>query len=156
LRISFDLDDTLICYGDPAREPRLPWFLRLFLPDEPLRKGARHLAVTLTSRGHELWIYTTSGRNPRAVRLWLRFHGIYVKRVINGTEHSKCFGQGSSPSKRPKAFKIDLHIDDSPGVAIEGQKYGFRVCVVEPSASDWVEKVIQNVTAIEVAAKARS
>ena len=41
MRISFDLDDTLICYeAGVASEPRLPWYLRLFISDEPLRLGA--------------------------------------------------------------------------------------------------------------------
>jgi hypothetical protein len=143
VRISFDLDDTLICYGDGVEcEPRLPWILRLFIRDEPLRRGSTRLLRELHDRGHELWVYTTSDRGARAVRWWLRAHGIHVSRMVNGTEHAKCFGQGSSPTKRPHAFGIDLHIDDSEGVAIEGERYGFRVCVVEPSADDWVERVL--------------
>ncbi len=153
LRISFDLDDTLICYGDGAEcEPRLPWLLRLLVRDEPLRRGARRLLRELNDRGHEVWVYTTSHRGARAVRRWFRAHGVRVARVVNGTEHAKCFGQGSAPTKRPHAFGIDLHVDDSPGVAIEGEQYGFRVCVVEPSASDWEERVLM---AVDTAAATR-
>lgn len=144
MRISFDLDNTLICYGDDVLcEPGLPWLARLFIPDEPLRRGARRLAKELRSRGHTLWIYTTSERNARAVRWWLRAHGIQVDRIINGLEHSRCFGRESSPSKRPHAFGIDLHVDDSPGVALEGEQHGFRVCLVERSAEDWVEQILK-------------
>ena len=111
MRISFDLDDTLICYGGvTACEPRLWWPLRLVIRDEPLRAGASRLARALCERGHELWVYTTSHRSPRFVKVWLRLHGVQIHRVINGVEHNKCFGQGSTPTKRPDAFGIDLHI----------------------------------------------
>src|SRR5688500_3617191 len=83
LRISFDLDDTLICYGDGVDcEPRLPWLLRLFVRDEPLRRGARRLLRELDDRGHEVWVYTTSHRGAQAVRRWLRAHGVRVARVV--------------------------------------------------------------------------
>src|SRR5947209_6395070 len=104
VRISFDLDDTLICYGAGAScERRLRWPVRLFIRDEPLRLGTVRLARELRGRGHEVWVYTTSDRPARAVRWWLRAHGILVVRVINGAEHAKCFGQGSAPTKRPNA-----------------------------------------------------
>ncbi len=44
-------------------------------------------------------------------------------------------------SKYPPAFGIDLLVDDSPGVAIEGQRHGFAVLVVEPTDSEWTVKV---------------
>ena len=75
-------------------------------------------------------------------RLAQRLHGIRITRVVNGAEHAKYFGRGSLPTKRPHAFGIDLHVDDSAGVALEGERYGFGVCVVERSASDWVERVL--------------
>jgi hypothetical protein len=156
LRISFDLDDTLICYGDGVPcEPRLPWLLRLFVHDEPLRRGTRRLVRELADRGHEVWVYTTSHRGAPVVQRWLRAHGVRISRVVNGAEHTKCFGHGSSPTKRPHAFGIDLHVDDSEGVAIEGEQYGFRVCVVEPSASDWVERVLSAVDGASATAAAR-
>lgn len=156
MRISFDLDDTLICYGDGVpREPRLPWLLRLFVRDEPLRRGARRLLRELDDRGHEVWVYTTSHRRAGAVRRWFRAHGVRVARVVNGAENAKSFGHASSPTKRPHAFGIDLHVDDSEGVAIEGEQYGFRVCVVEPSCSDWVEQVLSAVDGASATSAAR-
>ena len=42
MRISFDLDDTLICYQPHVpREPPPSWAWRLVIQDEPLRLGAR-------------------------------------------------------------------------------------------------------------------
>ena len=148
MRISFDLDDTLICHGGTVPcERRLSWLLRAWLGGEPLRRGAVALAATLRADGHELWVYTTSHRNARRVRRWLRVHGVRVDRVVNGAEHDRCFGAGSSPTKRPHAFGIDLHVDDAPGVKIEGDRHGFAVCVVDPADERWTEQVLAAVAA---------
>jgi hypothetical protein len=147
MRISFDLDDTLICYHpDVPREPRLPLLYRLLAGDEPLRLGARSLLKTLRDRGCELWIYTTSYRSPAAVRLWLWCHGLRVARVINQAVHDAHFprtGHHYPPSKNPGAFGIDLHIDDSDGVRMEGEQHGFSVVVVSPDDPAWTEKILQ-------------
>jgi hypothetical protein len=50
-----------------------------------------------------------------------------------------------SPSKYPPAFGIDLHVDDSPGVLMEGQKYGFRALVVETNDRHWTQKILEAV-----------
>ena len=142
MRISFDLDDTLICYGGATPcERRLPWFVRWWAGDEPLRRGTRALIGQLRADGHQVWVYTTSHRRPRRVRRWLLWHGVRVDRVVNGAEHDRHFGVGSLPTKRPHAFGIDLHVDDLPGVAVEGQRHGFAVCVVDPAAADWARQV---------------
>lgn len=77
MRISFDLDDMLICRkGTVPSEPnRVPWLLRGLL-GEPLRLGFRRLAAELERRGWEVCIYTTSFRPPWRVRVWLRWYGI--------------------------------------------------------------------------------
>src|SRR5262249_12028496 len=120
MRISFDLDDTLICYGTGTPcEPAPPWYWRPFVSGEPLRLRARSLMETLRTAGWESWVYTTSYRNPGAVRRWLRSYGICVAMVINQAAHDRHLRRGASdypPSKNPKAFGIDLHVDDSEGV----------------------------------------
>jgi hypothetical protein len=146
VRISFDLDDTLICYGDGvASEPRLPWYRRLFVDDEPIRLGAPALMRALQERGWEVCIYTTSQRSPAAVRRWLRRHGVSVLSVIShGTDGARLRppSQRRVPSKNPAALRIDLHVDDSEGVRQEGEEHGFRVVVVTPDDDQWVEKVL--------------
>jgi hypothetical protein len=153
MRISFDLDDTLICYhpGVP-REPHLPWYVRLVVGDEPLRLGARALLRGLHQRGWELWIYTTSHRRPNSVRRWLRCHGVRVAGVINQDVHEarlKRTAKDCPPSKNPAAFGIPLHVDNSDGVRVEGVTHGFRVIVVAPNDTDWAEKVLHALTAVE-------
>ncbi len=49
------------------------------------------------------------------------------------------------PSKYPPAFGIDLHIDDSEGVGLEGERHGFTVVVVSPEDPDWVTRVLEAV-----------
>jgi hypothetical protein len=147
MRISFDLDDTLICYQPGvAQEPRLPWHLRWLVHDEPLRRGARALMRHLHAVGWELWVYTTSYRSPLTVRLWLYLHGVRVARVINQDIHERHFRRSSSreriPSKNPAAFGIALHVDDSDGVRMEGDRFGFSVVVLSPMDADWADKVL--------------
>ena len=153
MRISFDLDDTLICYGAGVpSEPPLPLLLRWLVGDEPLRLGTHALMTELRARGWETWIYTTSYRRPAQVRRWLRFHGVAVADVINQDTHEAVLRDridGYRPTKYPPAFGIDLHVDDSDGVRIEGEQHGFSVVVVRPDDRDWTEKVLAAVTAIK-------
>jgi FMN phosphatase YigB (HAD superfamily) len=146
MRISFDLDDTLICYrGGVPQEPRLHWFRRLLVHDEPLRLGAPELIRQLRQRGWEVWIYTTSNRSPAAVRRWLRCHGVRIDGMINQDAHDwhlRRSPQYRPPSKNPAAFEIDLHVDDSDGVRLEGEQHGFQVVVVTSDDRDWTAKVL--------------
>ena len=146
-RISFDVDDTLICYGpDTPREPnRVPWILRPLFR-EPLRWGSVSLMRQLVREGWEICIYTTSHRSPAYLRWLLRFHGIRVRTVVNQYGHKRMLAQHglrARPSKFPRAFGIDLHVDDSEGVAEEGRVFGFQVVVVSPDDRRWTERVIE-------------
>ena len=147
MRISFDLDDTLVCYqaGVP-QEPRPPWYLRWLVPDEPLRRGTVDLVRRLRQRGWQVWIYTTSNRRPSAVRRWLRWHGVRIDEVVNQDAHDRHLRrspQDRPPSKNPAAFGIDLHVDDSDGVRMEGEQHGFPVVVVTSDDRDWTAKVLR-------------
>ena len=148
MRISFDLDDTLICYqeGVPCETALLP--LLKFLLNEPLRQGARALIADLQHRGCDVWICTSSSRSPLLVRIWLALYGIRVGRIVTQEtyeRHLKRFSDTDPPSKNPRAFGIDLHIDDSEGVRLEGEQYGFDVLVVAPDDREWVQKVTETV-----------
>ena len=50
-------------------------------------------------------------------------------------------GKQMACSKYPPAFGIDLLVDDSAGVEIEGRRFGFSVVRVAPDDVDWVVKV---------------
>jgi hypothetical protein len=95
-------------------------------------------------REHELWIYTTSYRVPWKVRwsFWLR--GIRIRRGIQEGIHRRMIREYSFqpiPSKYPKHFGIDLHIDDSLGVLAEGKRLGFEVLWVDARDPQWIETV---------------
>jgi hypothetical protein len=153
MRISFDLDDTLICRQVIAKhESNSNLFLVGLWLNEPLRLGTRFLIRHLQQDGHEIWIYTSSCRQPLMVKLWLRFYGIKVVKVVNQSIHDRYTKSKDSKiqsSKNPKLFDIDLHIDDSLGVKIEGDRYGFEVLVIEPNDSAWVDKVIKAVNSFK-------
>lgn len=146
MRISFDLDDTLICYQAGVPQENRPGFWwRLLAPGEPLRLGARELLRRLRDDGWEIWVYTTSHRDPFSVYLWLRAYGIAVGRVINQSrheQHTRRQGFRYPPSKLPSLWGIHLHVDDSVGVEEEGKQHGFRVVVVQPDDLAWTRHVL--------------
>ena len=153
LRISFDIDDTLACQFHHSAEEhsRLPAFIHRWL-GEPLRTGTRGLTRELRRRGCSVWIYTSSGRTPSYIRRWLLLYGIRVDGVVNSVRHGHALranGFSHSPSKFPPAFDIDLHVDDSEGVRIEGYDHGFRVVVVQPDDTNWTQNVLDAVAQVQ-------
>jgi hypothetical protein len=141
MRISFDIDDTLVCGPTVLTEQHLAWWRR-WLYDEPLRRGTRALMHELLRRQWEVWVYTTSYRSPRYLRGWFRSLGVVLGGVVNQDLHQRVVGR-YGPSKYPPAFGIDLHVDDSAGVGEEGRRHHFRVIVVSPEDPDWAERVLE-------------
>ena len=79
-------------------------------------------------------------------------HGIRVDGVVNDERPRRELARrrfSRLPSKYPPAFGIDLHVDDSEGVLMEGQEYGFRVLVVSPNDERWTERVLNAVGQIK-------
>lgn len=150
MRVSFDIDDTLACQPDHADAEKsvVPARIHRWL-GEPLRIGTRSLIRELRRRGCSIWIYTSSGRSPFYIRRWLLLHGIHVDGVVNSERHRvglETHGFSHAPSKFPPAFGIDLHVDDSEGVRMEGDTHGFRVVVVRPDDPHWAQHVLEAVT----------
>jgi len=153
LRISFDIDDTLACQAlhSDAEPSRLPAFIHRWL-GEPLRIGTRSLIRELRRQDCSVWVYTSSGRTPAYIRRWLMLHGIHVDGVVNSVRHRHALtarGLSNAPSKLPCAFDIDLHVDDSEGVQMEGQHHGFRVVVVRPDDQQWAQQVLDAVAQVQ-------
>ena len=154
-RVSFDVDDTLVCCGGAAccEASYIPQFIRRWL-GEPLRAGTGALVRELRRRECSVWIYTTSGRSPFYIRRWLLLHGIRVDGVVNSERHRQglaTHGFSRLPSKFPPAFGIDLHVDDSEGVRMEGESHGFRVVVIRPDDPHWTRRVLDAVTRTQCA-----
>lgn len=143
MRISFDLDDTLICGLSVPAEQHVSRWLRWRYP-EPLRRGTRALMTELARRQCRIWLYTSSCRCPRYLKAWFARFGVPIEGVVNLERHHQTVGL-RGPSKFPPAFGIDLHVDDSPGVALEGESHRFAVVTVSPDDPDWAEKVLAEV-----------
>ena len=94
----------------------------------------------------EIWVYTTSYRSSLYLQGWFACLGFRLDGAVNQTRHDRVVGR-QGPSKYPPAFGIDLHVDDSEGVAQEGERYQFAVVVVSPSDPDWVSRVLEAVDA---------
>jgi hypothetical protein len=149
MRISFDIDDTLVCGPHVPTEQYLSWWRRWRYP-EMMRRGTRDLMRELLARRCRLWIYTTSYRSPRYLRRWFAGLGIPLEGVVNQHRHEQVIKRSADlsyhcPSKYPPAFGIDLHVDDSEGVALEGKRHHFRVVVVAPGDPDWAARVLEAV-----------
>ncbi len=147
MKISFDLDDTLI----PANESDFPVIRRNFIQKllniEFLREGSKELIENLKSQGHEIGIYTTSYRSNFKIRFQLFTYGIKVKFVINETLNRKELNRHHiSASKYPPAFGIDLHIDDSKGVALEGERLNFRTIILGKGQPNWTSDLLNDVS----------
>ena len=119
MNIAFDLDNTLISSNFPPEECR--WLRRMFLK-ERLRRGTKWLFRHLRSRGHRIWIYTTSCRSEKYISRLFHAHGLNLDGIVNLDRHNL---KTPPCSKYPPAFGIDLLIDDSPGVEREGRTHGF-------------------------------
>jgi len=142
MKISFDLDDLLIC-GVKKFDVEKSNFFTQVLGIENLRLGTVSLFKTLRLQNHEIYIYTTSLRSP--FRIWLTFKlkGISLSGIVNKTIHDKKMKKLSfSCSKYPPMFDIDLHIDDSDGVNIESEKYNFNTLIIKENDIKWTETVL--------------
>jgi hypothetical protein len=141
MRISFDVDDTLVCGPSVPVEQPLAWWRRWRYP-EPLRQGSKDLMAELIRRRCEVWIYTTSYRSATYLRGWFRSLGIRLGGIVNQDRHERVVGR-RGPSKYPPAFGIDLHVDDSVGVWEESKRHHFPVVVVSPDDPDWARRILE-------------
>ena len=137
MRISFDLDETLISRNiDWEVEPDL----RGFRGDkERLRKGTVELFRWIRVQNHEIWIYTNSYRGWKALNSWFHDCGIPVDGIITQIIHDeKKYEQDRSctQEKNPEWFGIDLHFDDLDELARQE-----CICKIDPLDSVWTDRV---------------
>jgi len=144
MRISFDLDDTLIAKKRFPLEKES--FVAKLLGAERLRLGTITLFKALRSKGHQIGVYTTSYRSKTKIKRMFWAYGLSVDYVVNQQLHERTLGKRSkSISKYPPAFEIDLHIDDSLGVEREGELYGFNTVIVAMDDLQWMDKILERV-----------
>ncbi|WP_022822494.1 hypothetical protein [Hymenobacter norwichensis] len=148
MRIAFDLDNTLIrCgYDFPLEKPARSMWAKL-LGGEPLRRGVVVVAEYCRQREWEVWVYTTSYRSHWYIRKLFWLHGIKLGGVVNQQRHDREVTPRCT--KHPPTFGIDLLIDDSEGVRLEGEKFNFKTVVIQPQNTEWALKVIATLQELE-------
>ena len=139
------MDDTLIP-GTKTFDTEKQNFIQKLTGIEKIRKGTIGLFKELRSRGHNIYIYTTSFRPTLKAKLTFLSYGIPVDKVINQQCHDRELKENKTRcSKFPPAFGIDIHIDDSPGLKIEGDKFNFRTIIIEEKDLTWTHKILKSV-----------
>lgn len=141
--ISFDLDDTLIsAIFDTEKQSIIQKILGL----EKIRYGTIELFKKLKSEGHTIYIYTTSFRSTIKTKLTFLIYGISINKVINQEVHDRTLKEKKTrTSKFPPAFNIDIHIDDSLGLKIEGERYNFKTIIVKVNDENWVDTILNEI-----------
>jgi hypothetical protein len=147
MRIAFDLDNTLIRndFDFPLAPARRP-FLQKLLQTESLRLGVQELFAFCREHGWEVWIYTTSYRSPFYIRKILWVYTLRVNGIVNQTRHNRQVRVRST--KHPPTFGIHVLIDDSRGVQLEGERFGFSVIQIDPRNDRWVEVIQAQLVAL--------
>ncbi|WP_026706618.1 hypothetical protein [Flavobacterium soli] len=142
--ISFDLDDTLLSKSKFPLEKQTLW--NKVFGVERIRFGTVNLFKELQSQNHKIYIYTTSYRSELKIRFMFFTYGISVATIINQKKHIKELGLKSKEvSKLPSKFGIDVHVDDSKGVEMEGKKYGFKTIIISDKENAWVKLILENI-----------
>jgi hypothetical protein len=142
--VSFDLDDTLIP-GTKTFDTEKQTVVHRLLGFERIRLGTIELFRALGQKGHSIYIYTTSFRSVTKIKLIFYSYGIPVDMVINQQLHDSVLKKTRTrTSKYPPAFDIDVHIDDSPGLRIEGERFNFKTIIVSEKDKNWAQTILDN------------
>ncbi len=73
-------------------------------------------------------------------------YSIPVDFIINQQMHDRrMIRKGKNISKFPPEFGIDIHIDDSAGVEMEGKKFGFKTIIISPDEGDWSNIILKKI-----------
>lgn len=145
MKISFDLDDTIISRSRFCLEKET--LFSKIIGAERIRLGTIRLFKELRAKNHKIYVYTTSYRSKTKIRLMFSAYGIPVDYIINQQLHEKrVIKSGKNVSKFPPEFNIDIHIDDSLGVKMEGAKFGFKTIIVSTEDENWVDVVLKKIT----------
>ena len=147
MRVAFDLDNTLIRndFNFPLAPAKRP-LLQKLLQTEPLRLGVQEVFAFCRSQGWEVWIYTTSYRSPFYIRKMLWIYSLRVDGIVNQARHDQQVRVRST--KHPPTFGIQVVIDDSRGVQLEGERFGFLVIQIDSQDAGWVETVRSQLAAL--------
>ncbi len=146
MRVSFDLDEVLFVYPKTHKtEPALIFPLDHIFK-ERLRLGTPELINELQKLGYEVWVYTSSFRSERYIKLLFRLYGVKFDGIVNGDRHLKEVQRNNKtilPQKLPNRYRISLHIDDETIICSMGRQYGYHAYQLDAQDDDWKEKIIK-------------
>ncbi len=146
MRVSFDLDEVLFVSPKTHKtEPPLPFPLGRLFP-ERLRQGTPEVIRKLQEMGYEVWVYTSSFRSEKYIRLLFRCYGVRFDGIVNGSRHLKEVQRDNKttlPQKLPNRYRISLHIDDEAVICSAAGQYGFRAYQLNAQDDDWGRKIIE-------------
>ncbi|MCX8531620.1 hypothetical protein [Chryseobacterium luquanense] len=149
MKISFDLDDTIISTTKFSLEKESLW--SKIVRAERIRLGTIRLFKELRAQNNKIYVYTTSYRSKVKIKLMFLSYGIPVDFVVNQQLHDKRVRKrGKNISKFPPEFDIDIHIDDSIGVEMEGMKFGFKTIIVSMDDENWVNTILKKIEKISI------
>lgn len=144
MTISFDLDDTIIP-GTKKFDTEKQTIIQRLFGLETIRLGTVELFKELRKRGYRIYIYTTSFRSTAKIKLTFYSYGIPVDTVINQQRHDRQLKENKTrTSKFPPAFHIDVHIDDSLGLRIEGERFNFKTIIVDEHDKKWGQTILKS------------
>lgn len=148
MNISFDLDGTLVPLNNEFETEKFKRFYK-FLGVKKIRKGTKNLINILIDQGHNIHIYTTSYRSKHQIRRTFRYYGIRINQLINQNDNVEVLKKNKiNASKYPPAFHIDIHIDDSKGLEIEGKRYNFKTIIIDPKENNWTEAILNTLNKV--------
>lgn len=148
MRISFDLDDTVICHQPHIADERnrVPRLLRWWL-NEPLRAGTLELFQQLRQQGHSIGVYTTSYRRKFYIKTLFQCYGLQLDFIINQHDHERRFQQRLEKvaTKMPQCYGIDFHIDDDKVLESNARTFGFAMIRIKEEDGDYASTVLDAV-----------
>ena len=145
MRVSFDLDEVLFVNPETHKtEPELCFPLNKIFR-ERLRLGTPELVRTLQEMDYEVWVYTSSFRSERYIKMLFRSYKVRFDGIINAQRHLREVQAGKKqilPQKVPSRYRISLHVDDESVICSLGRQYGFEAYQLDAQDDEWKEKVI--------------
>ena len=128
-RVTIDLDEAVFCGpGDAFREAPLPFPLSKTFP-EPLRQGIPALFRYLSSRGYDIWVYSSEYRSVDYIRLYFAVRRLRVLGIVTGTRRRAHVQEERIRILRKWVegqYRTTLHIDRESVVRIRAGGGGFE------------------------------
>lgn len=85
-------------------------------------------------------------------KIWWTFflHGVKIDKVINQKTHDKILKEkAKNHSKYPPIFNIDIHVDDSKDMEIEGEQHNFKTIIVTETDLTWTDHVLTRIALLQ-------